>query len=124
VKRRLKYVSGGHIPPYLLRRTGGLERLELGGPALGLLREADFDEGEARMEKGDLLALVTDGATEAESPEGQEMGDAGVCRVLRSVPSGSAEDHLQALLAAVQAWTGPAGCSDDLTALILKAEEA
>ncbi|HEY6546673.1 MAG TPA: SpoIIE family protein phosphatase, partial [Vicinamibacteria bacterium] len=110
---------------YLLRRQGGLDRLEAGGPALGLLGDADFEEGEARFEAGDTLALVTDGATEAMSPGDEELlGDAGVCRALRSASGGSAEDQLAALLAAVQAWTGPAGCSDDLTAVILKAEEA
>ncbi|HEY6546897.1 MAG TPA: SpoIIE family protein phosphatase, partial [Vicinamibacteria bacterium] len=51
--RRLRYVSGGHVPPYLLRREGGLDRLEAGGPALGLLGDATFEEGEARLEAGD-----------------------------------------------------------------------
>ena len=121
--RTLRYVNAGHIPPYLLRRGGGLERLEEGGPALGLLDEATFDEGVAQLEPGDALALVTDGATEAMSPEGDELDDEGVCRALRAAGSGPAEALLASLLDAVLRWTGPAGCSDDLTALILKAEE-
>jgi sigma-B regulation protein RsbU (phosphoserine phosphatase) len=120
---RLRYVRGGHVPPYLLRHTGELQRLETGGPAVGLLDEASFEEGEALLGPGDTLALVTDGATEAASPDDQELGDAGVCAALRTASGESAQVQLDALLCAVHAWTGPAGCSDDLTALILKAEE-
>jgi sigma-B regulation protein RsbU (phosphoserine phosphatase) len=75
------------------------------------------------MARGDALALVTDGATEAMSPTGEELGDAGVCRALQSSRAGSAGSMLAALLESVHTWTGPAGCSDDLTAVILKAEE-
>ncbi len=122
--RVLRYVSGGHVPPYLLRADLRLERLEVGGPVLGLLEDATYAEGEARLEPGDALAVVTDGATEALSPGGEELGDGGVCRALREATGGSASSLLEALLAAVHRWTGPAGCSDDLTALILKAEES
>jgi len=121
--RRVRFVNAGHVPPYLVRADGRVERLEVGGPALGLLEGAAFPEGEVRMAPGDTLAIVTDGATEAVSPTGEYLDDAGVCRVLRAARADSAEGVLAALLAAVHGWTGPAGCSDDLTALILKAEE-
>ena len=42
-----------------------------GGPVLGLLEDVAFEAGELRLEPGDLLAMVTDGATEALSPGGR-----------------------------------------------------
>jgi sigma-B regulation protein RsbU (phosphoserine phosphatase) len=123
VKKRVRFVNAGHVPPYLLRAEGRVERLEVGGPAVGLLEEAAFPEGEVQMAPGDTLAIVTDGATEALSPGGEELDDAGVCQVLRAARADHAEGVLLALLDAVHGWTGPAGCSDDLTALVLKAEE-
>ena len=64
---------------------------------------------------------MTDGMTEAASPEDREFGDEGVLRVLRAHRSQGAQAVLDALVRSVEAWTGPAGCSDDLTALVLKA---
>ena len=66
--RRVRFVNAGHVPPYLVRAEGRVERLEVGGPAVGLLEEAAFPEGEVQMAPGDTLAIVTDGATEALSP--------------------------------------------------------
>ena len=92
----------------------------MGGPALGLLEEADFDEGAVTLEAGDTLAVVTDGATEAVSPGDDEFGDDRVAAILRG-PTMSAADRVSALIRAIHAWTGPAGCSDDLTVLVMTA---
>jgi hypothetical protein len=44
-----------------------------------------------------------------------------VIEVLRRVRGAGAEGALRGLVEAVHAWTGPAGCADDLTALVLRA---
>jgi phosphoserine phosphatase RsbU/P len=120
-RRRLVYVNGGHVPPYHLRGGGAMERLTCGGPVLGLLEDARFEAAEVALAPGDVLAVVTDGATEALSPAEVEFGDEGLAAALRGAASQTAAGTLNSLLAAVQSWAGPAGCSDDLTALVLKA---
>lgn len=119
--RRLRYVNAGHIPPYHLAREGRLSRLELGGPVLGLLPDAAYEAGETRLEAGDVVAVVTDGATEALSPDDEEFGDERLVEVLRRCAGDEAEEVLASLFDSVLAWTGDAGCSDDLTALVVKA---
>lgn len=119
--RRLSYVNAGHVPPFLLARDGALGRLSAGGPALGLLPEADYDVGDVALDSGDLLAVVTDGVTEAMSPEEHELGDDRVSEALRRLSSEGAGAALRGLVGAVDAWAGSRGSSDDLTALILKA---
>ena len=118
---RMLYVSGGHVPAFLLRRDGGRERLDCGGPALGLLEEAAFEMGEIRLAPGDLCAIVTDGATEALSPGDEEFGDDRVFEALVDERAGSADAILEGLFATVRRHAAEMGCSDDLTALILKA---
>jgi phosphoserine phosphatase RsbU/P len=120
-RRRLVYVNAGHVPPYLRRADGREERLTVGGPVLGLVDDVVLEEGEVALGPGDLLAAVTDGVTEAQSPAGEEFGDERVRRVLAETTGRGAAATLAALVAAVDAWAGAAGCTDDLTALILGA---
>ncbi|HET7291884.1 MAG TPA: SpoIIE family protein phosphatase [Vicinamibacteria bacterium] len=122
VARRLRYVNAGHIPPYLVRADGSCGRLTDGGPALGLIEDAPYDAGEVTLAPGDLVAMVTDGATEAASESGEEFGDARIESALRGCAGRSAGFALDALMGAVTSWTGAAGCSDDLTVLTLKSE--
>jgi sigma-B regulation protein RsbU (phosphoserine phosphatase) len=119
--RRLRYVNAGHVPPYLRRGDGATDRLTAGGPALGLLEDVCYEEGEAALRPGDLLAIVTDGATESMSPDDVEFGDERLVRTLAESAPEPAAAALRRLLAAARAWAGPAGCGDDLTALVLKA---
>jgi sigma-B regulation protein RsbU (phosphoserine phosphatase) len=119
--RRLAYVNAGHVPPYLRRADGREERLTAGGPVIGLLEDVALEAGELVLAPGDLLAVVTDGVTEALDPGGDEFGDERVRRTLAAAAGHGAGGVLEALVAAVDDWTGPAGCTDDLTALILKA---
>ena len=64
---------------------------------------------------------VTDGVTEATDAAGREFGDERVRQTLASCVGAGASETLSELVSAVDAWVGPAGCSDDLTALILRA---
>ncbi len=120
--RRLRYVNAGHIPPYIVRRDGTLTRLAVGGPVLGVLPGVDFEAGEVQLQADDVLAVVTDGATEALSPSDEEFGDERVVELLRAARGESAEGVLGAIFAGVARWTGPAGCSDDLTALVVRVD--
>ncbi len=120
-RRRLDYVNAGHVPPYVRRADGREERLTAGGPVLGLLEGVALDAGEVLFATGDLLAVVTDGVTEALGSQGDEFGDERVRRALAESEGQGAAASLSALVAAVDAWVGAAGCTDDLTALILRA---
>lgn len=121
---RLRYVNAGHVPPFLVRADGACERLGCGGPVLGLIEEVSYEVGEAALAPGDLVAMVTDGVTEALSPDECEFADERALEALRATLAGSAEATVDALVAGVSAWTGAAGCSDDLTVLVLKALRA
>jgi sigma-B regulation protein RsbU (phosphoserine phosphatase) len=119
--RRLDFVNAGHVPPCLLSASGAEIRLACGGPVVGLLEDVSFEIGSLDLAPGDLIAMVSDGVTEACSPDDREFGERRLFDSLRSSREGGAEDALGAIVDAVHAWTGPAGCGDDLTAVVLKA---
>jgi sigma-B regulation protein RsbU (phosphoserine phosphatase) len=120
--RRLTYVNAGHVPPYRVDRDGTVSRLEGGGPALGLLPEGSYGACDVSLERGDTVALVTDGLTEAWSQEDQEFGDERVGEALRRLAGRSARAVLRGLVAAVDQWAGDRAFSDDRTTLILRAD--
>jgi sigma-B regulation protein RsbU (phosphoserine phosphatase) len=70
----LQWANAGHCPGILVRGGGTTERLGPTGLPLGLLGEGTYETRESRLQEGDLLYLYTDGITEAENPEGEELG--------------------------------------------------
>lgn len=112
---RLTYVNAGHIPPWLVRASGRIERLTSGGTGLGMLENSLYDSSIVRLHPGDTLVCCTDGVVESFGPEGDRVLEE---TLLRSAPHLSAE----ALLARVLEASAPRGGveGDDRTVLVLK----
>lgn len=120
---RLDYVNAGHPAPILLRADGAVERLTEGGTILGIDADAVFESGSAALAPGDLLALFTDGVTEAQGDGDELFGEERIESLLRAERTRSAAEVLDRLVAAVKAYEGERGQSDDLTAILVKIRE-
>jgi phosphoserine phosphatase RsbU/P len=70
------YTNAGHYLPMLVRATGCVERLDAGGPVLGVLADALYEQACVAIGPGDRLVLFTDGLTEARNEDGDEFGEA------------------------------------------------
>ncbi len=70
-----EYINCGHIPPLIANQAGDVQRLRESNLPVGLLLNAEYQCARFQLEPGDRLVLVTDGVTEAESPEGDFFGD-------------------------------------------------
>ena len=88
---------------------------------IGLLDDVALEAGELALEPGDLLAVVTDGVTEALSPAETSSATSGCAGPSPGPPIRGRRAPSRLSVAEVDAWTGTAGCTDDLTALILRA---
>ncbi len=73
--RRLRYANCGHLAGLLLRANGSCERLDSTTTLLGLFREWECAIAECCLAPGDMLALYTDGVTEAGTDGGAEFGE-------------------------------------------------
>jgi sigma-B regulation protein RsbU (phosphoserine phosphatase) len=112
---RLDYVRCGHVPPFLRRPHGAIERLNVaGGLPLGVSEVARYKTGHATLQPGDTLLILSDGVTEAAAPDAALLDDAGVEAWLASGPTG-----LASLIDAVRAHEAGGPASDDLAALLL-----
>jgi phosphoserine phosphatase RsbU/P len=113
------YSNAGHNPPFLFTR-GSVLRLEAGGTLAGAFESAPYERGTARMEAGDTLVLVSDGVVEAEDASGNQFGDDGIARAVAPALAEDPPRVLEALFAAVAAFTGGAPQHDDFTAVVLR----
>ena len=52
---------------------------------LGLFPTMRYEARETTLEPGDMLALYSDGVTEASSPDGEEFGEEGLAKFLLNV---------------------------------------
>ena len=65
----LRYCNAGHQPSLLLRTDGVIEKLEKGGPMIGLNGVLPFEEAEIVLDPGDRIILYTDGVIEYEKTD-------------------------------------------------------
>ena len=65
--------------------------------------------------------MVTDGATEALSPDDEEFGEDRLRALIETACEECAEAVVRRVSERVREWAGSAGCSDDLTLMVLKA---
>lgn len=119
---RLTYVRAGHVPPYLRRADGVVERLEAaGGMPLGLMDDAVHKSAAVDLAAGDRLLIVTDGITEAADPQQDLFGDARVTDFMQKATP-DAGPLLDQLLAQVKAFEAGSPQSDDIAAILLTLE--
>lgn len=118
---RLRYASAGHLPALLRRADGRVEVLQAEGLPLAMLPgQVPYQGGETSMAPGDLLLLYTDGITEAESPEGEELGMEALEAHLGQSGPGSLPEVRDALMAKILGHSKGAGAKDDQTFLLLR----
>ena len=122
--RRLAYVNAGHNAPMLLRADGRLERLEAGGPVVGLIELASYAAAEVELRPGDVLLGYTDGLSEAMDPAEQEWGEERLAQALRSAAALPAGQAVERLMAEADAFAAGAPQHDDMTLLVVRAQEA
>jgi phosphoserine phosphatase RsbU/P len=114
-------VNAGHTPPLLLRNgEAPCERLMQGGIALGMFEQSTYTAGQTTIQPDELVAIYSDGITEAEDPNGRPFDEAGLEGVLRETRSQDIAGIGQSVVRAVERYTDNTKFADDLTILLLR----
>ncbi len=118
------YVNAGHNPPVLLRKSpnGSYQsiRLDCGGPVIGLLPEASYEQGSLSVHPGDLLLAYTDGVSEAMNSAEEEWGEEAMILAAQQAWDGTTEELVKTIFAAADAFADGASQHDDMTVLLMK----
>lgn len=116
----MRYANAGHPAPCLRRgREVSVLRGHREAP-LGADPDTSYHESEVTLKPGDMLALFTDGVTEAESEVGEQFSERRLRALLATSPT-SSTGMRDALRAAIEGHCGAAPLDDDITAVLLTA---
>ncbi|GAB4534609.1 MAG: hypothetical protein Kow0063_17900 [Anaerolineae bacterium] len=122
---RLAYANGGHNWPLWLRAdTGEIQPLDGRGIVLGAFGDIEIEEQEIEMAPGDLVIFYTDGLTEARDADARLFEEERLRATLMAEPGISAEQMVERIVKAVDAFTGETPQADDLTLLVVRRQLA
>ncbi len=115
------YVNAEHPPAYVLDRKGRIRgRLESASLPVGILADAKFPIREPiRLERGDLVLLLTDGILEAASPTVELFGIDRAIRLVREHRELNSRNIIDRFYDEVRRFSGSAKLRDDMTSIVI-----
>ncbi len=117
---RLRYASAGHPPAIIVGADGSTRELSATGPVIGWTAGATFNEEAVGLGQGDVLAISSDGITEAVDASGEPFGIQSLARAVRDAAHLPAADIVARVVAEVERWSGSAPAEDDRTLVIAR----
>jgi len=123
LQRKITYVNAGHNPPLMLtgQDHSDITLLKAEGIALGIIDGIDLDSVTVDLKKGDLVALYTDGVSEAMNTDGEEYGMDRFIAVLKQNRDRELSQLIEAIIASIKDFTKDAPQSDDITLILIRA---
>ena len=119
-KHALRYLNAGHNHPFLISHDGHSQRLQSGGPMLGVFEEWSIDVDETPFRPGDLLVVFSDGITDALDERGEPFGEETLAAVIEENRHQSAQKLLSAIVDAVERYSRNKPQTDDITLVVIK----
>ena len=114
------WVNCGHNDGVVLRANDEVEMLECSGLALGLFPKRTYEAQNFTLADGDLLALYSDGVTEAQNESELEYGLDRFTACLRANRHLPAPQIVDAVFREIDAFVGDAPQFDDITLMVVK----
>ena len=120
----IEFSSAGHEPPFVRTPRGAPERFEIpGGPPLCVVEDFVYAPSRRRLEPGEWICCVTDGATEAMNEKREFFGVERLRASLSWMPEDiDPEGLIERLRDDVRRFAGDAEPADDITLLVLRWE--
>ncbi len=112
----IRFANAGHLPPLLRRVDRSYQEFPADAPPLGVLAELDCETQVAQLDGGEFY-IFTDGLTEFQHGDSEELGVDGLIQMLESMADRPVEDRLNRILEDLDGdgWTA----RDDLTVLAI-----
>jgi sigma-B regulation protein RsbU (phosphoserine phosphatase) len=114
------YCSAGHPPALLVRASGEIERLSIGGLPLGPFPNARYAAGMDEFRQGDTLVVYSDGITEAHGVGELEFGVDRLEVLVGQIRHMAPEAMVEAIFEQVADFSEGKPAHDDQTVLVVQ----
>jgi len=115
----LKFINAGHYPP-IIAGSEKVEQLEKDAPALGLMKEAVFNEQSVGLTQNVFMLIYSDGLTEAKNINGEFFGETRLHELMKNKQNFTAKQLGEMIIANVDFFIEKVPAHDDLTLAVLK----
>jgi sigma-B regulation protein RsbU (phosphoserine phosphatase) len=113
------YCNAGHNAP-LLRQAAGARELAPGGPVLGPIADASYQEGRVELAPGDTLVMFTDGVVELEDRDGVPFGNHRLYALIDETAGLRATEIVDSIFAALDRYGAGSPPRDDRTIVVVQ----
>ena len=115
-----QWVNCGHNDGVVLRKSGDVEMMPCSGIALGLFPRMAYETQTFELQAGDLLAIYSDGVTEANDAAEQEFSLERFVAVLKANRERPASEIVNTVIQEIDSFVGAAPQFDDITLMVMK----
>ncbi len=119
-KHLFSYCIAGHEPPLIIREKGSIEKINSGGPGLGMIKKVEYQIDSITLNNRDLIFMFTDGVTEIRNGKRNEYGMARLVQVLKQNRGREPRKVIERVLFDLKKFSGKYAAEDDRTILIMK----
>ena len=115
-------LSSAGMPPYFIYRANSqsTEEIMLSGIPLGSFKNVEYDQLTTEFNKGDILAIISDGLAEAPNASGALFDYPQIQSIITENSHMNAETLIKELMSQVDIWLAGAHNPDDITIVIIK----
>ena len=112
--------AGHYYPVFYRKRKNELEDLEMKGPALGIIKHAEYEQRIYKIDAGDKLLFFTDGIIEQRNDEGEMYSESRLKLAFLKLAQKNEEHILKHLESELKRFTSSYNKDDDITMLLLE----
>jgi len=115
----VRWSNAGHLPPFLVT-AAGVQEMQKGEPALGLMGSTAYEEHRVILGTSDVFFVCSDGLTEARNEKGEFFGEERAQSLIAGLRGLTAEEITRRVTDEVDRFRGLARAHDDLSFLVLR----
>jgi sigma-B regulation protein RsbU (phosphoserine phosphatase) len=118
----MKYCNAGHNPPFVFspEQAGTHRGLSRTGMPLGIIDDANWEQGKVTFDPGQLLVAYTDGITEAQNEKDEFYEEKRLVEVVKSKFGQPVKALQNAVLKDIQEFSLKQPQFDDMTLMVVK----